>query len=218
MRKYCYDENLIREAVLSSTSYSEVLRKLKIPVQGNNTTTLKKYINKYNIPTNHFMGSAKIHEWNYIPAEEYLKGLRVIHATKLLKKLYKEGIKEKKCEICGIEEWQGKPITFQIHHIDGNHNNNSLNNLQVLCPNCHSQTENYCGSANKKVKHFCKICGRELKGNPKSGMCLYCSRIGRRKVDRPSKEVLQKEVNKIGYSATGRKYGVTDNTIRKWLR
>lgn len=91
MRKYCYDENLIRKAVLSSTSYSEVLRKLKIPVQGNNITTLKKYINKYSIPTNHFIGSAKTHEWDYIPAEEYLKGLRVIHATKLLKKLYKEG-------------------------------------------------------------------------------------------------------------------------------
>ena len=48
-----------------------------------------------------------------------------------------------KCEKCGISNWQNKPITLEIHHIDGNHNNNDINNLQLLCPNCHSQTENY---------------------------------------------------------------------------
>ena len=48
-----------------------------------------------------------------------------------------------KCECCGISEWMGKPITLEIHHIDGNKKNNSLDNLQILCPNCHSQTSNW---------------------------------------------------------------------------
>ena len=51
------------------------------------------------------------------------------------------------CELCGIEDWCGKPLSFQLHHIDGNNKNNSVDNLQLLCPNCHSQTDTY---SNKK--------------------------------------------------------------------
>lgn len=57
-----------------------------------------------------------------------------------------------KCEKCGISSWQNEAITLEIHHIDGNHLNNELNNLQLLCPNCHSQTKNYCKTkVNKKI-------------------------------------------------------------------
>ena len=51
------------------------------------------------------------------------------------------------CEICGITEWNGNPLTFQIDHIDGDRTNNHLDNLMVLCPNCHTQTDTY-GSKN----------------------------------------------------------------------
>ena len=55
-------------------------------------------------------------------------------------------LKEKpyKCEKCGISQWQNESITLEVHHIDENHNNDDINNLQLLCPNCHSQTKNYC--------------------------------------------------------------------------
>lgn len=62
---------------------------------------------------------------------------------KLKNKLFSAGIKENKCEICGITEWNGQPLNMELHHIDGNRNNFSLNNLQVLCPNCHAQTDNF---------------------------------------------------------------------------
>lgn len=62
---------------------------------------------------------------------------------KLKQKLIKLGIKQNKCEICGCKDWQGKPLQMQLHHIDGNPKNHLLNNLQMLCPNCHSQTENF---------------------------------------------------------------------------
>ena len=64
---------------------------------------------------------------------------------KLHKRLIKEGIKELKCEICGNSEWCGKPIPLQLDHIDGNPHNHLLVNLRMICPNCHAQTETYCG-------------------------------------------------------------------------
>lgn len=57
-----------------------------------------------------------------------------------------------KCECCGLEEWQGKLISLELHHIDGDRYNNELNNLQLLCPNCHSQTPNYRGKGTIKQK------------------------------------------------------------------
>lgn len=65
----------------------------------------------------------------------------------ILRILIKAGYKENKCECCGINEWNGKPITLQLHHKNGNPRDNCLENLEVLCPNCHSQTDNY-GSKN----------------------------------------------------------------------
>lgn len=60
------------------------------------------------------------------------------------KRLIEEGIKEEKCECCGLSEWMGKPIPLELHHKDFNHYNNNIDNLQVLCANCHMQAHNYC--------------------------------------------------------------------------
>lgn len=70
---------------------------------------------------------------------------------KVLNVLVDTGYKEYKCECCGINEWNGKRITLQLHHKNGNHKDNSLENLEILCPNCHTQTDNY-GSKNTSEK------------------------------------------------------------------
>lgn len=81
-----------------------------------------------------------------IPIEEILEGMHPYYQTlKLKKRLIKEGIKKNKCEICGIEEWNGKHIAIQLDHIDGNSHNHRIENLRMTCPNCHSQTITYCG-------------------------------------------------------------------------
>ena len=81
-----------------------------------------------------------------IPIEEILEGKHPYFQTlKLKKRLIKEGIKENKCEDCGIDSWMGKPIMIQLDHIDGNSHNHKLNNLRMRCPNCHSQTPTYSG-------------------------------------------------------------------------
>ena len=64
---------------------------------------------------------------------------------KLKKRLLKEKIFENKCAECGLEQWNGQDIQMHLDHIDGNCHNHSLENLRMLCPNCHSQTDTYCG-------------------------------------------------------------------------
>ena len=73
---------------------------------------------------------------------ELLKNPR-ISCGKIRERLIEEGYKERKCEICGLSEWMDKPIPLELHHKDNNHWNNDLNNLQILCSNCHMQAHNY---------------------------------------------------------------------------
>jgi hypothetical protein len=64
---------------------------------------------------------------------------------KLKNRLIKEGVKQNKCEVCNITEWNNKPLIMQLDHIDGNPHNHKLENLRMICPNCHCQTDTWCG-------------------------------------------------------------------------
>ena len=89
-------------------------------------------------------------EQKKIPLNEIIEGKHPYYQTlKLKKRLLKEGLKENKCDICSITEWNGKELLIQLDHIDGNSHNHKLENLRMVCPNCHSQTHTYCGK-NKK--------------------------------------------------------------------
>lgn len=74
------------------------------------------------------------------PIEYFLVKNASINNTDLKRKLFASGLKEEKCEKCGIVDWLGEPLRFELDHINGINNDNRLNNLQILCPNCHSQT------------------------------------------------------------------------------
>ena len=83
---------------------------------------------------------------NKISLEEILDGKHPHYQTlKLKKRLISDGIMENKCSDCGIESWQGKELVLHLDHIDGDNHNHSLVNLRLLCPNCHSQTDTWCG-------------------------------------------------------------------------
>jgi len=167
----------------------------------------------------------------------------------LKKRLLKEGLLEYKCNKCNISEWNGFYISLHLEHKNGTHNDNRLENLELLCPNCHSQTKTYAGKNIKteRVKldidiimnsniDFSKkswvynttiltgLSMEYVRGFVKRNApdfykkkCFLRENI-RKVEDRPTKEELQEMLNKMSFCAVGRKYGVSDNAIRKWAK
>jgi hypothetical protein len=142
------DEDLIRE-VPKSTSYRQLLIKFNLKYCGGNYCHMQKKISKLGLDTSHFLGQGwKKGKTDFTkkPVTYYLRIYQnsvAPHSHKLKLKLIWSGLKNAECEQCKHTEWNNKPILLELHHIDGNRQNNLLENLQVLCPNCHSQTDNY---------------------------------------------------------------------------
>lgn len=88
----------------------------------------------------------------YTSIEDYLAKCTCIKSHDYKNKLIKFGAKEAKCECCGNSLWNNQPIPLELHHIDGNHYNNELTNVQILCPNCHAQTDTNSGKNTAKHK------------------------------------------------------------------
>ena len=108
--------------------------------------TLNSYLEKMGIVyTGNQSGKGIKTDPKYIPAIEYAQQANA--KTYILKqKLIRDGIKECKCEICGLTEWLGQPIPLELHHKNCDHFDNDLNNLQILCPNCHALQPGNSGS------------------------------------------------------------------------
>lgn len=138
-------------------------------------------------------------------------------------RLIRDGLKKYKCECCGNDSWMGGYLVLEVHHINGDHFDNSLENLQLLCPNCHSQTDTYKSKNVSKIKYeknVCKICGKELNGRRKTKMCFECfqKKYNSASEKKPSKEILEKDYETIKtLCGLAKKYNVCNKTIKKWL-
>ena len=141
-KRHIVEDNitLIKEWESKGTPLMQVARNLKIKYD-----TLKKYLKILGV------------EYKINPHRKGLKHLekRISLEAKLngngnnaskRKRLIEDGIKDNKCECCGLSEWMGKPIPLELHHKDFNHYNNSLDNLVIVCANCHMQAHNYCNT------------------------------------------------------------------------
>lgn len=150
MRKDILEKRELIERLISENEpNTEIARQLNCKVD-----TLKSYYKKMGIVYDGNMNrTGKGHKEAYVPASEYFDNTKRISSHKLKLKLINEGIKEHKCEICKLTEWQGKLIPIELDHIDGNHYNNNLENLRILCPNCHAQTETNSGKNRGKFKN-----------------------------------------------------------------
>jgi 5-methylcytosine-specific restriction endonuclease McrA len=116
--------------------------------------TLDLYLKKMGIEYKGNMGlKGKKIAHNRSHVSTYLVKGSLIQSYKLKKRLIRDGVKETKCEICGITKWNDKDVPLEVHHIDGDGYNNELNNIQLVCPNCHAQTDTYRGMNTIKFKN-----------------------------------------------------------------
>lgn len=141
-RKYSNWKDMVIEASLTSKSATEAAAKLDIKYD-----TYKKYASMYGcfVTNPSGKGTTKI-SGSKIPTEDILEGKHPQYqSNKLRLRLLKEGYFPHICFSCGLSEWLNKPIPLELEHKDGNSSNNKLNNLALLCPNCHSFTPTYRG-------------------------------------------------------------------------
>ncbi len=152
MRYKRYTEEDVRNAVASSTSIRQCLTKLNLKEAGGNYKSIKTLIEKLKIDSSHLTGKGWRINKTFPPrrkTEEYLENKFPINSNDLRKRLLKENILPYICDCCKKTKWLDGLIPLELHHKDGNSINNNLSNLQLLCPNCHSQTDNY-RSKNRK--------------------------------------------------------------------
>lgn len=149
-----YTKENIEKIVKECGSIRQVLKKLGLKEAGGNYHNIKTKIKLFNIDTSHFHGKiwSRGKKWckskdisnKLVEHSTYSSGLPI--STYVLKnQLLKLGYKEHFCEMCGNSVWLGKPIPLELHHVNGNRFDNRIENLMLLCPNCHSLTENYRG-------------------------------------------------------------------------
>lgn len=162
----------LKEIVKNNTSFSEVMRQLGYQSFTSQQLALKQYLDDNNIDYSHFKG----HAWNKkeIPLSNN-NDFGVINKRSIREILLKE--RPHRCEKCGLIDWLGEPINLQVHHIDGNTNHNTRDNLLLLCPNCHSQTDNWC---NKNINRNNNITDEDFLNAIKNSnsICEACRMLG----------------------------------------
>lgn len=232
-----YTEDDARAAIAASLSYAEALRRLGMRPAGGNHLTLRKYAERvWCIPVDHFdpnrARDEALRRQAAIPLAKILVRGSSFSRGHLKARLFKEGIKDRRCEMCGQEEiWRGRSMSLILDHINGIADDHRLENLRIVCPNCAATLDTHCGRQNKRERRprKCPTCAGEFwpSGASQRYCCrgcaaqrerIPCARPAMRKVSRPPYNHLRREISALGYAATGRRYGVSDNAVRKWLR
>ena len=155
-KKIEIDKETIQDAVIQSKSIRNVLLILGLNISsGGSYRVLYRLIKEYNIDTSHFTGML----WSKgtqvalkVPLEDYLSNKKKIQSWKLRNRLLREFIFPHECSVCHNTTWNDKPIPIELDHKDGNKYNNNLDNLRLICPNCHAQTHNYKSKNSKRYK------------------------------------------------------------------
>ena len=231
---YNYNPNELQEILDKSNSFKDALRNLGMCDHGNNYSTLHRIIKEYNLDLTQINENRKeenrkfikkLNSKNRITLEEILvENSTYTNGNNIKNKLFEAGLKEYKCEQCGYTEWQNKPIPLQLHHKNGVHNDNRIENLELLCPNCHALTDTFSvknhKKSNKKIEYnssdlinHCEICNKQIAKS--SRVCLDCYRKIQRQNIIP-REQLKEDIRTLPFVQVGKKYGVSCNAIRRW--
>lgn len=261
-----WSDTQLKKAIESCSTISSVIRYLGLRPSGDNFNHIRKHIKRIG-GYQHFNATSKntIKKLGKVehnmekrqkarkkPLEEILTLDSSYQSSKLRQRLLDESIFEYVCSFCGLSEWLGDKIPLELDHINGRHSDNRIENLRLLCPNCHTLTPTYRGKKRKLPRKLC-ICGKYIKrestkcrtcSNKDSGhkrrkisKCLDCCSPCKRnksvrcwdcslqhykanytKIEWPPVEKILNMLKDSSYLAVGRKLGVSDSAVRKFLR
>jgi hypothetical protein len=235
MRRYAAIHDQIVEVCQTAETLTEVECRLGLTSP---STSLRRYIRTQNIPLPAYIGQRACGRLSQRTRERVtiaaLTTNSPISRGAIRKFLFRSGLKEAKCEVCGwCEKRSDGRIPVHLHHKNGDDSDNRLENLQILCPNHHALTENYAGknrfNRGRHERHErlraaylspprtpCAVCGRL--GYGVKYCSQECAHLATRKVGWPDKETLRTDLLSMSWTAVGRKYGVSDNAVRKWAK
>ena len=174
-----------RKVVMESFSITEVTKKcgFKTCKSGGGRNRVIQRIKNLGIDIGHFKVNGRQYEKpphnKIVDYTDVLKKNSNAHRITVKEIVLREKLVEYKCDICGNDGvWNNKRLSLQLHHKDGDATNNEIENLIFLCPNCHSQTDNY-GYKNaqrlEKKKYYCTDCGNEISKDSRTGKCKTCA-------------------------------------------
>lgn len=142
------DEQLT-DAVKVSDSWAEVIRAVGLKTHAGNYKTVQRHASRLGLDTAHFVSKSWVGTRATHPTRRSLKDILIenssYNTSHLKARLLKEGLKEYVCEGCSLVEWMGVPIPLETDHVNGINTDNRLENLRLLCPNCHALTETWRG-------------------------------------------------------------------------
>lgn len=175
-----YSEAEARQAIAASHSASEALRRLGMCPSGGSHQVLKRHAARWGISTDHWDPYAATRGHGALrqrPLDEILIEHSTFSRGHLKERLYEKGLKRPECELCGQgEAWRGRVMALILDHVNGVSDDNRLENLRIVCPNCAATFDTHCARKRRviRVEQECVRCGRSFR--PKDGRQRYCSR------------------------------------------
>jgi len=221
--KRSWSDEALRLATQTNNTMAGVLRALHLTTSPGNYKSVGLVVKKIGVDTTHFKGLAHgtSPRTTKIPLVDILVENSQYGSNPLRKRLIKEGLLPNQCDDCGVgPKWNEKPLTLQLDHKNGDSSDNRIENLHILCPNCHSQTKTFTGKSKlgryRSDPRRCS-CGAVI--YRKSDRCKSC--LGRHvesKTKWPPVEDLARSVVQTSYTKVAAGLGVSDNAVKKYIK